>query len=776
MRKATAQMIRKNITGQGSAVRRCSGWRHGLLVCMLIVPSSLLLAQSLGFQITPDHQGQLYFPGMNPPLSQRWAVVIGSIASYPIVLGNRVFVIAGYPTSLLALDAQTGTVLWSQTVPQDSRAWSGVAYENGVLFVDSQQAYYRSLSAFSAIDGHQLWSTSLPGQYSFWGAPTASNGVVYVDGSSYGGTLYAVREYDGTLLWTASSDGNSTPAITSEGVYVSYSCDTMKFAPATGQQIWRENYNCYGGYGVAPPVYRGRAYAFASDFYLPGGIILSTANGSYLGEFNSAYVPTFWQNTIFYTQPQFVAAIDLTTSFPLWVAVVANDAYTCPPLAVNGILYAATYRGNVYGYTTDTGNQIFSANAGQGISCPERQLAAPIGMTAGDGLLVVPAGSKLVAYQFTNFGHWQFVPVSPCRLVDTRQTHNPIQGGTTQNYNVPQLGGCNIPGSATAYSLNVTVVPRRTLGYLTVWPTGEQQPSVSTMNSYDGRVKANAAVVPAGYQDNVSVYATDTTDVILDVNGYFTPPASGTYQFYPLTPCRVIDTRNPVGPLGGPRLEANSMRDFPVRMSSCIPSGASPIAYSFNVTVVPNPSGQPLNYLTVYPAGQSQVPVASTLNNPKATVVANAAIVPAGTGGDIEAYAYNSTDMIVDINGYFAAPGTGGLSLYPASPCRVLDTRNGSGAFHGDLNPPVNVVNSACAPPPQAQAYVLNATVVPSGVLDYLTLWPDGENEPSASTLNAWDGAVTSNMAIVPTNNGIIDAFADGTTQLILDISSYFAP
>ena len=44
------------------------------------------------------------------------------------------------------------------------------------------------------------------------------------------------------------------------------------------------------------------------------------------------------------------------------------------------------------------------------------------------------------------------------------------------------------------------------------------------------------------------------------------------------------------------------------------------------------------------------------------------------------------------------------------------------------------------------------------------------------STLNADDGAVTSNMAIVPTNNGLVDAYANGTTNLILDISGYFAP
>jgi hypothetical protein len=57
-----------------------------------------------------------------------------------------------------------------------------------------------------------------------------------------------------------------------------------------------------------------------------------------------------------------------------------------------------------------------------------------------------------------------------------------------------------------------------------------------------------------------------------------------------------------------------------------------------------------------------------------------------------------------------------------------------------------------------------------------LTLWPDGSSQPLVSTLNALDGSISSNMAIVPTNNGKVDAFASGITQLILDISSYFAP
>jgi uncharacterized repeat protein (TIGR03803 family) len=369
-----------------------------------------------------------------------------------------------------------------------------------------------------------------------------------------------------------------------------------------------------------------------------------------------------------------------------------------------------------------------------------------------------------------------FNPLTPCRLIDTRQTGTPIQAGTWQIFPVTGLGGCGTAVGSSAYSLNVTIIPHSTLGYLTVWPTGRPQPNVSTMNSPDGRIKANAVIVPAGFGGAVNVYATDTTDVILDINGYFFSPSNDTAQFYSVTPCRVVDTRSgsdePQG-LGPPRLQANQIRDLPILSSPCLQGINNPEAYSFNVTVVPNPAGQPLGYLTVWPSNQSQ-PTVSTLNNPTATVVANAAIVPAAPGGDIDVYAYNSTDLIIDINGYFAAPGQNGLSMYPVAPCRVLDTRNAGGPFMGEKT--VNVVGSTCAPPGSAQAYVFNATVVPPGSMPYLTLWADGLTQPVVSTLNAYDGFITSNMAIVPTTNGSIDAWAQGLTQLILDISGYFAP
>jgi len=371
----------------------------------------------------------------------------------------------------------------------------------------------------------------------------------------------------------------------------------------------------------------------------------------------------------------------------------------------------------------------------------------------------------------------RFIPTTPCRLADTRNPTGPMGGpsvsaGEARSFTVS--GNCNIPSTALAYSLNLTVVPQGTLGYVTMWPTGQSQPFVSTLNSPDGRIKSNAAIVPAGTAGAVSVFATNTTDVILDINGYFdsyTDPIA--LQFYPLTPCRVADTRNGSGALGGPSLLAGQPRIFPIMSSVCgIPGDA--LAYSLNFTAIPQ---GPLGYLTVWPNGQSQ-PEVSTLNAPDGAVTANAAIVPAGTAGAIETFVTDATDMAIDINGYFAAPASGGLSLYNLTPCRIEDTRNPSGTppFTGTVTETATGV--ACGVPPEARSLVLNATVVPSGVLGYISLWAYGGSQPGSSILNAFDGSVTSNMAVVPAANGLVNAYASGPggTYLILDISGYFAP
>lgn len=368
----------------------------------------------------------------------------------------------------------------------------------------------------------------------------------------------------------------------------------------------------------------------------------------------------------------------------------------------------------------------------------------------------------------------RFVPMTPCRIVDTRNANGPfggppITGGTFRSFPLAQTSNpCGIPSTATAYLLNVTVVPSGSLGYLTIWPSGGDQPIVSTLNSLDGRIKSNAAIVSAGAPTgSVSVYVTQTANVVLDISGYFTPPTPDGLQFYTLTPCRIVDTRH--GQDGG-TLQAGVERDYTIPPNCNVPSTAA--AYSFNVTVLPTQGS--LDYLTVWPQGETQ-PTLPTLHDNTGTVVANAAIVPAGSNNTTAFYAHNhDTDLVLDINGYFAPPGPGGLSMYPLTPCRVLDTRqNDRQPFQGEKT--VDVVGSFCAPP-DAQAYILNATVAPPGLMGFLTLWSDGQLRPEVSTLNAYDGFITSNMAIVPTANGSIDAYAMQPTQLILDISGYFAP
>ena len=373
----------------------------------------------------------------------------------------------------------------------------------------------------------------------------------------------------------------------------------------------------------------------------------------------------------------------------------------------------------------------------------------------------------------------RFVPLPPCRLADTRLAPGPLGGpfiaaATSRSFPL-MAGSCGIPANAKAYALNVTVVPRGKLGYLTIWPTGQPQPIVSTLNS-DGRIKANAAIVAAGEIGAVSVFVTDSTDVILDVNGYFVPAtAPSGLAFYPVTPCRIADTRNAPGALGGPSLSASQTRSFLVPSSACgIPSTAQ--AYSLNFTVVPPGV---LGYLTAWPTGSAQ-PIVSTLNAPPGTIVANASIVRAGAGGGINVFATNSTDLIIDINGYFAPPGAANaLSFYTTTPCRISDTRLAPGTFGGPSMTggqvrafPISTSN--CSIPAPAQAYSLNVTALPKPVVGYLTLWPTGRAQPIVSTLNAFDGTFTANAAIVPGGPGGINVFVTNLTDLLLDINGYF--
>ena len=173
---------------------------------------------------------------------------------------------------------------------------------------------------------------------------------------------------------------------------------------------------------------------------------------------------------------------------------------------------------------------------------------------AGQTFTAAQSGSSL-----TQSTALRYIPITPCRVADTREANGPfggpgLVGGKPRDFNL-LTSSCGIPAAAQAYAMNVTVVPSGRLQYLTVWPSGQPQPLVSTLNSYDGRVKANAAIVPAGVGGTVSVFATDNTHLVLDVNGYFVPASDTSgLAFYPLTPCRMVDTRTSRDRLGQPSL------------------------------------------------------------------------------------------------------------------------------------------------------------------------------------------------------------------------------
>jgi len=130
------------------------------------------------------------------------------------------------------------------------------------------------------------------------------------------------------------------------------------------------------------------------------------------------------------------------------------------------------------------------------------------------------------------------------------------------------------------------------------------------------------------------------------------PAAAGT-SFHTLTPCRVVDTRNPDGPWGGPPLQPGLERIFDVGASPCgIPAGAS--AVSVNVTVTGAVGG---GSLLVYAGDELQRPGASTISFSAGRTRANNAMVKLAVDGSgtIKVYAgtTGTVDFILDVNGYF---------------------------------------------------------------------------------------------------------------------------
>jgi hypothetical protein len=378
-----------------------------------------------------------------------------------------------------------------------------------------------------------------------------------------------------------------------------------------------------------------------------------------------------------------------------------------------------------------------------------------------------------------------FVPLSPKRILDTRDGTGTkgLRRKVGQNplaLDVSQVTG-NPSVTPTAVVLNVTVTNPTTAGFLAVYGNQGVLPSSSNLNFQAGQTVANQVVVPVDSLGMVSFYdGAGAADVIADVAGYYTlDKAASTYVAD--GPTRLLDTRNGTGTAGvkAPVGTGKSLQ-LQVRGVQGVPDAASAVVLNVTATNATSSS-----YLTVYPDGQP-LPTASNINFLKGQTVPNLVVVPVGADGKVDFYnRAGTTDVIADIQGYYlpGAPNTGGLlHLTDLVTNRVLDTRNGTGT--GGVKGPVgagqsvslSVVPFTGGPASAITAVVLNVTATNATSGSYLTVYPDGENVPTASNVNFLKGQTVPNLVVVPVGaDGKVDFYnRAGTTDIVADVQGYF--
>lgn len=382
-----------------------------------------------------------------------------------------------------------------------------------------------------------------------------------------------------------------------------------------------------------------------------------------------------------------------------------------------------------------------------------------------------------------------FVPVTPCRVVDTRplrQTNFPSATGiyplAPATFQIAGAGNtCGIPAlGPTALSLNVTAVPIEPLTSMSIRPIAQAQAELlPLLSATDGLPTANAVILPFG-SGAVEVSVTNRSHVLIDVNGYFmplnTPHGSA---FYPLTPCRALNTMSPSNPLA-----ATVVSDVEVRTACSIPTTATAVV--MDVTVAPQGF---LGFLKVWGSGLTQ-PATSNINAYDGQVKSNMVIAQTGPNGKVSFFASDATNVVADVVGYFGAPGApGALTFHPIVACTKVNTQLAAGTDGGpalDANSmrdfpigtrEIQVSKDAplvCGAPLWARAYSLNFIATPTVVLPGLYVQPMGFGNVTSWSLYAADGQVTASASIMAAGMGGVTVTPLSPTHLMMIFSGYF--
>jgi outer membrane protein assembly factor BamB len=365
--------------------------------------------ESVAFQNNVVHDGSDPASPLVPPLTMKWRRNFSasgvSLISYPLIAQGRVFVTTstGYTShvqKLMALDAVTGATIWSANVNSDY-PFANAAYDSGKVFVVN---YHGTVKAFDAATGAMLWSIVLPGGGVFTSPPTAVNGIVYTGGTAispvFDGIVYAVNETNGALLWTMGvlyGGDHSSPAVSQGKVFVSYAdADSYAFNAVTGQQVWSYLTCGSGSGGTNPVVHAGQIYV-RNYLCTPGiiGLVLNANTGSLIRTFNSDTPPAFFGNLALFLQNGTLVAVE--NGQQVW-SFAGDGGLQSAPVVVNHTIYIGSSSGVLYGLN-GSGQQIWSTQVGAPIPYPdEHNPVIATGLGAGEGLLIVPTATTLVAY------------------------------------------------------------------------------------------------------------------------------------------------------------------------------------------------------------------------------------------------------------------------------------------------------------------------------------------------------------------------------------------
>jgi outer membrane protein assembly factor BamB len=374
-----------------------------------------------------------------------------------------------------------------------------------------------------------------------------------------------------------------------------------------------------------------------------------------------------------------------------------------------------------------------------------------------------------------------FHPLTPARLMDTRTGlggHAKRTAGSIANLTVVGQGGVPASGVA-AVAVNVTVANAAGTGSVTAYPSGLVAPNTNTLSFISGRTVPGFAAVKVGTNGQIALKVLGaTTDLIVDVQGWFSSPETTTDTegvLMPLTPSRLLDTRTGNGTATGSPLAipAQSAMTLQVSGRGGVPvSGASGV--TVNATVV-NPVQR--GYLTLWPTGGAR-PNASNLNYAPTQTVANRATVGLGSGGQINLY--NSTTsplhVVLDVSGWFttaAADATGGGYYTALAPVRTYVAS--SGTRLSSTARTVQLGGQSGVPSAELVAVMLTATASNATERGNIRTYP-ADPIPTVSDLNFVAGISVANaiVAKVSSTGSLIVKSSISYVDAALDVSGYF--